>query len=37
MPILKPTLNVISLKEKGFEIIANKICDILDNIQYTEL
>jgi glycine hydroxymethyltransferase len=32
-----PALTTRGMKEKEFEIIANKICDILDNIQDTNL
>ncbi|MGB3752258.1 MAG: serine hydroxymethyltransferase [Arcobacteraceae bacterium] len=32
-----PALTTRGMKEKEFEIIANKICDILDNIQDTKL
>jgi glycine hydroxymethyltransferase len=32
-----PALTARGMKEKEFEIIANKICDVLDNIDNTEL
>jgi glycine hydroxymethyltransferase len=32
-----PALTARGMKEKEFEIIANKICDVLDNINDTEL
>jgi len=32
-----PALTARGMKEKEFEIIANKICDVLDNIENTEL
>ena len=32
-----PALTARGMKEKEFEIIANKICDVLDNIEDTEL
>ncbi len=32
-----PALTSRGMKEKEFEIIANKICDVLDNIEDTEL
>jgi glycine hydroxymethyltransferase len=32
-----PALTARGMKEKEFELIANKICDVLDNIENTEL
>jgi glycine hydroxymethyltransferase len=32
-----PALTARGMKEKEFELIANKICDVLDNIEDTEL
>ncbi|MFA9238697.1 MAG: serine hydroxymethyltransferase, partial [Candidatus Paceibacteria bacterium] len=32
-----PALTARGMKEKEFEIIANKICDVLDNIEDTTL
>ncbi len=32
-----PALTARGMKEKEFEIIANKICDVLDNIEDTKL
>lgn len=32
-----PALTARGMKEKEFEVIANKICDVLDNIENTEL
>ncbi len=32
-----PALTARGMKEKEFEYIANKICDVLDNIEYKEL
>ena len=32
-----PALTARGMKEKEFELIANKICDVLDNIEDTKL